>query len=113
LLRQARAENQQLLLEGEVLRRFPMKLVVNYPKGALQLRTAGLAAAMAVFGAADVDPFNAWLACGAYETWGDSGFDEQHRLAPDQRRALIVLAEAQIAAQLAMGLPNDAVLMPS
>lgn len=36
-----------------------MKLVVNYPKGAPQLRTAGLAAAMAVFGAADVDPFNA------------------------------------------------------
>lgn len=80
-----------------------MELDVFYPPATPVQQEAARAAALAVFEAADVDPFDAWLAWAEELRWMECGCDDAYRSSDDARRLMDLHARAQVAANKVLG----------
>lgn len=87
-----------------------VKIDLFYPPATPAQLEAARAAAMSVFEAADVDPYNAWLAWAEEERWGEAGYLEAFRPSEEYQRLLDVSSLAQVAANLALGVPPGQVV---
>lgn len=81
-----------------------MELDVFYPPAAPGLLATARAAALKVFVAADVDPYDAWLAWAEELRWMECGCDDAYRPSADARRLMDLHARAQAAANDVLGL---------
>ncbi|MET3512730.1 hypothetical protein ABIC63_000495 [Pseudacidovorax sp. 1753] len=87
-----------------------MKLDLDYPSATPEQLEAARAAAIAVFKTAGVDPYEAWLAWAEEERWGETGYLEAFRPSQEYQRLLDVTSRAQVAANLALGVPAGEVV---
>lgn len=87
-----------------------MQLDVFYPPAPPEKLEAARAAALAVFGAADVDPYNAWLAWAQELRWLECGCDDAYRPSDDARRLMGLHSRAQMAANSALGVVDGEVV---
>ncbi|MGJ7511602.1 hypothetical protein [Variovorax sp. GT1P44] len=83
-------------------------MTLHHPEATPEQLARGLAAAVDVFQRAGVDPRSALEAIDKEDAWDGSGFDDQYALTPADLHVLEVLANAQVAANKALGsLPGN------
>ena len=78
-------------------------MTVHHPDASPEQLTRALAAALEVFQRAGVEPLHALEAIDKEELWDGSGFDDRYALTPTELHVLEVLADAQVAANKALG----------
>lgn len=82
-----------------------IELDVFYPPAAPERLEAARVAALAVYGAADVDPYEAWLAWAEEVRWMECGYDDAYRPSDKARRLMDLHSRAQVAANGVLGVP--------
>jgi hypothetical protein len=80
-----------------------MQMTLHHPDASPEQLEIALAAAADVFHRAGVDPLRALEAIDKEEAWDGSGFDDRYALTPAELHVLEVLANAQVAANKALG----------
>ncbi|MET3517783.1 hypothetical protein ABIC63_005588 [Pseudacidovorax sp. 1753] len=87
-----------------------IELDVFYPVATPAQSDAARAAALAVYGAAGVDPYDAWLAWAEEVRWMECGCDDAFRPSEGARRLMDVHSLAQVAANQVLGVrPGEVV----
>lgn len=87
-----------------------IELDVFYPVATPAQLEAAREAALAVYGAADVDPYDAWLAWAEEVRWMECGCDDAFRPSEGALRLMDLHSRAQVAANEVLGVPPGEVV---